>query len=193
MMRRLGVLAGVLLLAACGGGGDRLKRFDMKDLQVPAMFTRLAAGRDRAYVLELPPTPVDKRFDVVLEGVTEDQILDEIVKRDPAFQHARIDDVLVMWPTGKDDAGSPFSKTIDSFDAEAGAGDVVNALMRAAKNPSEVRADKIVGRRPVVIHARGMTLRDVLADVARQAHAGIVAEPGQVTVGRVSPQPTGSP
>lgn len=174
-------------MAACGDRADsHLDSFSMIDLQAPAMFMHLAAGRDRPFVLELPPEPVNLRFDLKMTDVTETEILDELVRRDPSFQHARRGDALVFRPAGTAAASSPYSGRIAHFSMSGGIGDVIAALMQAAGSPVLIHAEKAVGRRPVSLDLEDAILRDALADVASQAHAGLIVEAGRINVSRVA-------
>ena len=51
-----------------------------------------------------------------------------------------------------------------------------------------VQADTAGRSRPVRIVARGATVRDVLADIAIQAHLGMLNDPGMIRL-RVAPDP----
>ena len=176
------LLAFVVAVSACGPSEHRLDSFDMQDLPVTAMFQQLSAGLDMPYVLEVPLRSSSPSFDVHLKNVTARDVLAELARRDPSYQCVRRGSVLMMWPTGSAETLSPFSAKAVLAQPEGGVGDVLARLMNESQQPAEIRAERVVGRRAIKLDVRDAILRDVLAQVAEQAHAVVSVQPGLVSV-----------
>ena len=172
----------LLALSACGASEHRLDSFDMEDLPVTAMFQQLSVGLDMPYVLEVPLRSSSPSFDVHLKNVTAREVLAELARRDPSYQCVRRGPVLMMWPTGSAEAASPFSAKAVLEQPEGGVGEVLSRLMNESEQPAEIRAEKVVGRRAVKLVVQDASVRDVLAQVAEQAHAAVSVQPGLVSV-----------
>jgi hypothetical protein len=135
-------------------------------------------------VLELPPWPVNERHELRMEDTTERELLDALCDLDPRFQHAMDGPALLMWPTGQDEQSSPFSRRLETFQAEGGAHAVLQQLLAAALPRDTVLVfDKAGQARPVRLDLADVSVRDVLVQVAGQAHLAVVVEPGYVRVG----------
>jgi hypothetical protein len=185
--RNVAILAVTVALGACSregpsGSGARVAEFDMEDLQAPAMFEQLATGLRKAYLLELPPRSVDARFDLELADTTEAEVLRELAKLDPSFTYERRDDVLICYPAGAEGEQSPFTRKVESFESDSGAGAAIRELVVASglAETTVVQMEAAGDKRPVKLDARGQSVRELLAEIARQAHLGMRNEPGQV-------------
>ena len=184
--RRLVPLLAVSALLACAGGpGERpVAAFDMQDLPAPAMFQQLAQGLGRPVVLELPPGPVNLRFDVHLKRTNEREILEEICQRDPSFQFRILPGTSLLYPTGEAEAKSPFSARLATVTLAGSAAEVARKLMEQfGLTAAVLQVDSVAGRRPVALALTNATLRDALAEMAAQAHLTLVVEPTKVRVG----------
>lgn len=178
------VLPALLALASCGPAGAPVAEFTVQDLSTPAMVEELARGLGKAYVVELPSRPVEGRHSLELRGVSEVDVLIAIVKLDPSFQYRMRPDVLLFLPAGKDDEASPYRARVRDFQAQGSLMDVVHRLVTDGHlDGSTVISGPVAGsRRPVSVSVpmEGREIRDVLADLAAQAHVGMRIEPGFV-------------
>jgi hypothetical protein len=154
----------------------------MKDLQVPVMFEQLAQGLRKPYVMELPPRSVDERYDLNLENASEGEVLQAIVKLDPSFAYEQRDGVLLLFPAGEEGKASPFLAKVEIFRSSGGAGAAIRDAVTAGglATTTTVTIDRAGESRPVTIDVKGQTVRDLLAEIARQAHLGMNNEPGYV-------------
>ena len=128
---------------------------------------------------------MDGRFDLVLDNVSLDAALDAVERLDATFQVGTHQDVLMIWPSSKEDiAASPFSRELPPLQVEGGAGDVLRQVLVAAglADTTDLIVKREGLRRPVSLDLHGVTVRDAFAEVARQAHLTFLIEPGSVNV-----------
>jgi hypothetical protein len=172
----------VASLGSCGRGGHDLDSFHMVDLSTVAMFEQLSVGLDTPFVVELPPARENPRFDVSLTNTSERAVLDELVRLDPYYGYEKKPGVLLFYPVAEAAGKSPYVARIQAFRMTAGAADVLASLVRKSGLQVDVSSQKIAARRPVTIDVTDAVLRDVIAEVARQAHVAIVADHSTIQI-----------
>lgn len=184
--RRVGV---ALALAACAalacGGADRgrpVQELELVDLPVPAMYLEVARGLGKAHVVEIPDAMRQERHALSLRDTSEAEVLEAIRALDPRWRHEMGPDVLVAWPGVELQPASPFATRLATFQAAGGAGSVVRELVVAAGLERRMRVvtDPRGQSRPVTVTATDATLREILADVAAQAHLAIQLDPSSI-------------
>lgn len=151
----------------------------MVDVSAPGMFRQLASGLQLPYVLELPPRPVNAQFDLSLRDTDQRGALEAICRLDPSFQYSMDGPALVMWPTGDEEENSPFSRRLERFRADGSLTAALQDLVIAGLPPETgLSIESGIQHRRVSVDLERVTVRDVLTEVAAQAHVGFMVEPG---------------
>lgn len=177
-----------LLAAAChapkGDGGRPVAELDLKDFSVPEMFEKTCSGVGRPFVIVMPEKEVKRGLSLALKGVDERRVFEALVRLDPTFRWELREGVALMQPVAPDPPGSIVPVVIPELDAEAGAYEVVRRAVTHADAPpgTRVECDNVGSQRPVKVSARGKSVKEILLEVARQAHLGIRADSRNVVM-----------
>ncbi len=180
------VAVSALLAVSCGGGADRgrpIESLELIDFTVAGMFKQLSAQLGRAYVLELAPEGGGTQSDLRLEDTDERAVLEELCRLEPTFQYRMDTPAWMLFPKGALEESSPFSRRVEAFSADGGVYAVLKQLLGQALPRDTKLSMPAQGKaRPVRLTVVGATVRELLAEIAAQAHLGMVIEPGFVRV-----------
>lgn len=165
-----------------------MAEFEMIDLPAPAMFNELARGLGRPHLLELPPRSINERHDLRMVDTDELSVLDAIIALDSSFAYDRRPGVLILHPVGQEKEASPFSTVVSSFQVEGSVAQALQDLIVVGLPKETALTAAPAGQsRPVRVDMQNATVRDVLAEIAAQAHLSLSVEPGIIRMEIVPP------
>jgi hypothetical protein len=168
-------LALVLFVALRPDGSPPVGDLELVDLPVHEMVVHLALGLDLPYVLELPDKWPTETHDLRLSGTTARRVLEEIRALDPRYDVQLRPGVIVYWAGPELAPESPFATRLGAFRAEGSASSAAIELVKQAGLAGRlaVLSDPKGSARPVAVDLPDCTVRDVLAEIAAQAHLGM--------------------
>jgi len=185
------VLCAVLVVVVLLGRADGSRpvgEIELVDLPTHEMVQELANGLGVPYVTELPPLWPTDRHDLRLTRTTERKVLAEIEAIDPRYHADLAGDVIVYWAGTELVPDSPYSHRLGRFQAKGGVAAVVRQLVVEAglERQLAVQAEQSGQARPVDVDMSDCTVRDVLVEVARQAHLGMRNDPAMIRMGALA-------
>ena len=186
VIRPLPALAGLTALAAFAcepHRGDPIRAFEMIDYTPAAMVRQMASSLRQPFVVEFPLDPKDARFDLKMHDVDARAVLDAIQKLEPRYQYELRKDVVIYWPAGEAESGSPWSKVVPEFRGKGGLFSVTrDLLVQSGMKDVQLESKREGQNRPVDIVVKNQTYREVFARLAVQAHVGFDISPDTVRI-----------